>query len=694
MPTKKAKKKVIDNVIRDAEKKSSKKTKNSKKTSNAKPSKEAVNISAEETTITVIEADDIDSTDKSNSSDITAQDPTADQPISEPEIAEEAVEIEVREEKAEAEKTQKIEVTTPEDESLVVESVMEETAIDDNLDKLIEDIEKDEQAQKSKAEKSKKDEPKADKKTQDKKEGKTKKHVQATADKKPEQKLKKRKKLPMRALPFRILSAILALGTIGAVASAVVRITLTGIVPNKYLIPAIAGLALILLFYLFKTLRRKTHIPVLIILNLFGIALSVVSIFGFVKVQETMSFLFNNFNESKEYTVYDIIVNKDSTYNTLDDVKGKTFHSISNFVDTEKLETAARDQADASISYENGIYNLLNNADRDKTYIAVLNSGTWEATLGLNDGKNDYVNKFKVIGELKVEEEKKNDLVESNLTTESFTVFVSGIDTRTGLMLDKSLSDVNIVITVNPKTKNILMTTIPRDYYVQLHGTTGLRDKLTHAGALGGLPLSMATIEDLLDFKFSRYIRVNFNFVVNLVDAIGGITIDSDVDYNITAYTNHACVFYPGANQVNGKCALAFARERYAYSDGDRHRGRNQEQVIEKVFQKLTSSNTLISRYSDILSSLSGSFDTNISASDITSLANMQLDDMAKWTVETYNLDGPTGMTYTYSYPNQLLSVMYPDETTVETARAKIKQVLTGPIEATETDTTETIIEE
>ena len=362
---------------------------------------------------------------------------------------------------------------------------------------------------------------------------------------------------------------------------------------------------------------------------------------------------------------------------------------------THAIETAAKEQANASIVYADGISSLLKNTYDDKTYIAVLNAGTWDATLALNDGKNDYVGKYKVIGELKVEEEKKVDDADkkSDLTTDSFTVFVSGIDTRTGLMLDRSLSDVNMVITVNPKTKHILMTTIPRDYYVQLHGTSGLRDKLTHAGSLGGLELSMSTIEDLLDFKFSRYIRVNFNFVVNLVNAVGGITVNSDVNYTFTTLhpENKKCTFVPGPNTVDGECALGFARERYAYADGDRHRGRNQEQVIEKIFEKITSSTTLISRYSDILNSLNGSFDTNISASDITSLANMQLDDMAKWTVETYNCDGTTGGAYTYSYPNQTLSVMYPDETTVETAKAKIKQVLAGTTEAAPAETTETV---
>ena len=166
--------------------------------------------------------------------------------------------------------------------------------------------------------------------------------------------------------------------------------------------------------------------------------------------------------------------------------------------------------------------------------------------------------------------------------------------------------------------------------------------------------------------------------VTGLVNAIGGITVNSDVDYSFKCYTNPNCTINPGLNNLDGDCALAFARERMAYSSGDRHRGENQEQVIEKVFDKITSSATLISKYSDILRALSGSFETSLTTSDITSLVNMQLDDMAKWTIESYNLNGTTSGAYTYSYPNQTLSVMFPDAATIETAKAKIQAVLSG----------------
>lgn len=715
MSTKKTKKKkVIDGFTKNPKNTTSKKpAEGPKKVNQEKPAEapveEPIEVSSEDTTVTIIEADNIEEpeeTPKEGTDNDIVEEPAIedDAPTetpetdietdtkTEPEKTEEVEAVKIEVESAPEEETSENKTDTEPDtaissEELVASAIVDDANLDQNLDELINDIEKDEKKEENKTDKKEKDSKKKGSKPLKNKEDSEKKV-------KKEQKEKRAKKAPKKAKPFRWFSRLLALISTSAVIVLAVRVITTGVVPNKYLIPALAIAGIVCLLYLFKTFRNKTHISMLIFLNIVGIVITGASIFGFIKVQETMSFLDNNFNDNKEYSVYNIIVNKKSNYNSLDDVKGKTFHSISNFVDTERLETAASEQANAEVSYEDGIISLLNNAINDDSYIAVLNAGTWDATISLEDGKNNYNQNLKVIGELKVEVVKENVTNNSDLTTDSFAVYLSGIDTRSGAMLDRSLSDVNMIITVNPKTKHILMTTIPRDYYVQLHGTTGLPDKLTHAGALGGLQLSMATIEDLLDFKFDRYIRVNFNFVINLVNAIGGITVDSDVNYNITAWTDRNCTYHPGANQVDGKCALAFARERYAYSDGDRHRGRNQEQVIEKIFNKLTSSSTLISRYSDILNSLSGSFDTNISTSDITSLANMQLSDMVAWTVETYNLDGTTGMTYTYSYPSQRLSVMYPDPTTVETAKAKIKEVLAGTVEAAPTETTETTIQE
>jgi LCP family protein required for cell wall assembly len=229
---------------------------------------------------------------------------------------------------------------------------------------------------------------------------------------------------------------------------------------------------------------------------------------------------------------------------------------------------------------------------------------------------------------------------------------------------------------VNPKTRDIILVNTPRDYYVQLHGIKGQKDKLTHAGYVGGVKLSKATLEDLLGYKADYYVRVNFDAVVRLVDALGGIRINNDVGYSVTPKHGQGCVLKPGWNNVDGICALGFARERYSYRGGDRQRGKNQQQVIKRVIEKVSSSKTLVMNYNKLLNAMKGTFETDLSTKNITSIVQFQLNDMRGWNITTANLDGPTGMTSTYTCPNCKRSVMYQNKKSIDAAKAKIKEVL------------------
>ena len=258
---------------------------------------------------------------------------------------------------------------------------------------------------------------------------------------------------------------------------------------------------------------------------------------------------------------------------------------------------------------------------------------------------------------------------EVDVTKEPFNIYISGNDIY-GNIASVSRSDVNIIATVNPNTHKILLTSIPRDFYVQLHGTSGYKDKLTHAGVYG-IDMSVKTIEDLLDIDINYYMRVNFTSLIKVVDAIGGVDVVSDYSFRATTGDR----FVKGTNHLNGKKALAFSRERKAFSDGDRQRGKNQQKVLTAILNKMLSSTTLITKYTDILDSLGGSFQTNMPASKIYNLVNMQLDKMPSWTFESYNLDGKGSSSYTYTYPHQKLYVMEPDVNTVNEAKAKIDMI-------------------
>ena len=262
-------------------------------------------------------------------------------------------------------------------------------------------------------------------------------------------------------------------------------------------------------------------------------------------------------------------------------------------------------------------------------------------------------------------------------------MYITGIDTY-GDIDTTSRSDVNMIASVNPNTGDILLTSIPRDYYVQLHDTTGYKDKLTHAG-LYGTDMSISTIEDLLDIDINYYVKVNFSSLVSLVNLIGGVDVYSDLEF--VPHAKKDIVIEEGINHMDGETALAFARERYAYSEGDVHRVQNQQDVVMAIIKKMTSDLTLLAKYTSILDSVEGGFDTNIKMSDLAKLVKKQLDVNPSWNIDRYILKGSDGYEYTYSMGEIYAYVMLPDEECVSEAHDKIISVIEG-VKAQEEDNT------
>ena len=266
-----------------------------------------------------------------------------------------------------------------------------------------------------------------------------------------------------------------------------------------------------------------------------------------------------------------------------------------------------------------------------------------------------------------------------NITNTPFVVYFSGLDYR-GQNLTASRSDVNILAVVNPTTKQILLINTPRDYYVpHPHSYSGTRDKLTHLG-IYGIECSMKALETLYDVPVTYYAQVNFSGFEALINALGGITVYSGHaftaydDFNVPAYIQK------GENVLDGREALCFARDRYNQAAGDNDRGKNQMKVIQAVIAKCTSGSTIISNYSEILTSMSGMFKTNLTTEDISLLVKMQLSDMASWNVQSFAVSGIGGSGKTYSMPDFEAYVAYPDEKTVAFASDLIDRVISGEI--------------
>ena len=274
----------------------------------------------------------------------------------------------------------------------------------------------------------------------------------------------------------------------------------------------------------------------------------------------------------------------------------------------------------------------------------------------------------------------------NKITKEPFVIYLSGVDTR-GELTENARSDVNILAAVNPVTKRVALVNTPRDYYVDLAGTSS-KDKLTHAG-LYGVETSMETLGNLYGVNVDHYIRINFAGFISIIDALGGVDVYSDQAFTSVGSPGYydPTTFVEGWNHLDGKSALAFARERHAFASGDIQRGINQMKVIDAMLNKIKSP-ALLMGFSKIMDAAADCFVTSFSQDQISALVRMQLSDFAEWDIESYTVTGTSSSsTKCYSAKGQKLYVMKPDDASVSKAREMIASVLGG--EGTVADTTQ-----
>ncbi|MDO5521299.1 MAG: LCP family protein [bacterium] len=255
---------------------------------------------------------------------------------------------------------------------------------------------------------------------------------------------------------------------------------------------------------------------------------------------------------------------------------------------------------------------------------------------------------------------------------DTFAVYISGIDTY-GHISTRSRSDVNIIAVANVKTKQVLLVSTPRDYYVPLSISNGVKDKLTHAG-IYGIDCSMDTLEQIYDNTLDYYFRVNFSGFEKIVDSLNGITVTSETAFQVGDFS-----YVEGENHLSGIEALAFARERYSFVNGDRQRGANQMKVIQSVIKKCQSP-VILTNYSSLLNNIAGCFETNMSYAEISSLVRMQIDENKPWNVISYSVDGTGTKATTYSMSNKSVYVMVPNESSIAKAKELIQKVEDGEV--------------
>lgn len=481
---------------------------------------------------------------------------------------------------------------------------------------------------------------------------------------------KKRKK--ERKIKWNI-NKIFSVFALGTSLIFLLLLLILNVLPFKFSIPILIIFlgfdGLLMLFGFVKKLNSKKSKIIHIVLSS---TLGIISIIGSIYLFRTIIFMGGIGSNNYKIENYSVIVLKNSSYDKIEDIKDKEVGML-NDSDEDMIKVKEHIDSKVKVNYkefatpqdlENDLLNkkieVIVVEDSYKTMLEEINSEFGDLT------KIIYTFSIKI----KIDDIAKN----TDVVNKPFSIYISGIDTY-GQISSVSRSDVNIVATVNPTTNQVLLISIPRDYYVKLHGTTGYNDKLTHAGFYG-VDMSVKTIEDLLGIDINYYVKVNFSSVINIVDVLGGIDVYSE--YTFTSYSGYR--FNKGYNSMNGEEALDFARTRKAFASGDRQRGKNQQAVIEALIRKVSSS-AVITKYNSLLDSLEGSFETNLSNKEITALARYQLDKMPSWTVKSISLDGSDSYNYTYSYTGGLSYVMVPYEESIKEAQTALSEILGGAVQ-------------
>ena len=429
--------------------------------------------------------------------------------------------------------------------------------------------------------------------------------------------------------------------------------------------------ACILIFisgYSFKQLTSKKSKKKTRILLMIGNVLNIIAIFSIYQFIE----LTNRMNETSATSHYamSIAVLADSSIseiNQLDKVIAPLEldeDNILKFMDEIKQKQNKTLEVEKNHSYLDS-YNSLINGEVE----AIVLNGTFENIIETEHP--DYLSKIKKLYVKKITKKVSGPKINKG---DSFNIYVSGIDTY-GPINEVSRSDVNIILTVNTKTKKVLITTTPRDSYVPIAlGGNDQKDKLTHAG-LYGVDASIKTLENLYNIDLNYYVRLNFTSFLKLIDYLGGVDVDNDKAFT----AKHNGQYYAaGRIHLNANQALGFVRERYALSDGDRDRGRNQQKVITAIIRKLTSAEAL-TNFNDILQGIQDSIQTNMPFVTMMNLVNSQLETGGLYSVESTDLTGVGSMDLpSYAMPNSKLYMMEVDENKLQSIKDAMKAIMEG----------------
>lgn len=431
----------------------------------------------------------------------------------------------------------------------------------------------------------------------------------------------------------------------------------------------------LLLCYYTRAIVSKIICVVITLVLIFG------SCLGGYYISKTGSLLTNITNVTKHAkNTVSVVVKQSSDIKNKSQLNGLSVGTLRT-IGTQGSSNALKELSKDGIVMNQSEYDSLNamleafyNGEVDSI---IINESSRSQILDM-ESYADFDNNTRVVYQTsyKVENTDKANAV-SDITSKPFNVLISGSDTRGGFD-ENGRSDVIMVATINPKTSTILLTSVPRDFYVTTACDAadgcmqGALDKITHTG-IHGTNTTKRTVEQLLGIEINYTFKVGFDTVTDLVDALGGVDVYVEPGYAVSTSTFSV---HEGTNHLDGEHALAYARERYSYTEGDRQRTKNQQQVLMGIVNEATKP-SVITKYASIMDAMANTFSTTMSNEEISDLIKYQINNNPKWKMEQYMVDG-TGDTLMCAELGDAASVMVPDQSTVKMAKDKINAVLAG----------------
>ena len=452
------------------------------------------------------------------------------------------------------------------------------------------------------------------------------------------------------------------------------------------ILPEILLLILVIFPFLIKWGRKRTYISITISLVV-AVALFVTSIWAIAFNKQIKGFISSfddavkTISENSKVSTdnYNVLVEKTNKAHSLNDMADYTYGVVTNYDvdDMYAAVTKVEDSLKKSIKLKkyDDVAELAQALIDKKCDAIIIDDSCMrmivEAGDKTDDDKNNgpYANfrsRLKVIKSLSV----KNELAPiddpGKVSDRCFNVYLSGIDTG-GDVTNKSQSDVNIILSINPKTNKIVGVSTPSDYFIPLSISGKQKDKLCYGGNYG-IDVSMNTLALWYGIDIDYYVRMNFTGFKDIIDEMGGINVESDYTFE-----THGYKFVKGMNKnLNGDAALWFARERKSLKNGDVSRSNNQMKVIEAVIEK-ASSRSILNDYKDILKNISESFQTNMSIDTMKSIVRMQISKSKDWNIKLYSVSGNNGVRNTFSIPSMKQHVLIPNNKTVKKAKQLLK---------------------